>query len=136
MTKHDAVKALNIYRRAGQQVLQTTAFSAKWGCLITCCLVFNSILGCSGWKSCWILWTLQRLGACKELSVSNTETGSLFHQTEKFNECSWLVLTLFCIVQPPPTFLATMEEYVKEAPQSGSVPKRLVRNFIHVGVCF
>ena len=37
---------------------------------------------------------------------------------------------LFCIEQPPPTFLATMEEYVKEAPQSGSVPRKLVRNFV------
>ncbi|VVA34152.1 PREDICTED: putative clathrin assembly, partial [Prunus dulcis] len=26
---------------------------------------------------------------------------------------------------PPPSFLATMEEYIKEAPQSGSVNKRL-----------
>uniref|UniRef100_A0A0D3ALJ1 ENTH domain-containing protein n=1 Tax=Brassica oleracea var. oleracea TaxID=109376 RepID=A0A0D3ALJ1_BRAOL len=49
MTRHDAVKALNIYKRAGQQIL----------------------------------------------------------------------------FQPPPSFLATMEEYIKEAPQSGSVQKKL-----------
>lgn len=29
--------------------------------------------------------------------------------------------------QPPPSFLATMEEYIKEAPQTGHVNKRLVR---------
>jgi hypothetical protein len=35
--------------------------------------------------------------------------------------------SLFCPEQPPPSFLATMEEYIKEAPQTGSVNKRLVR---------
>lgn len=29
--------------------------------------------------------------------------------------------------QPPPSFLATMEEYIREAPQSGYMNKRLVR---------
>lgn len=29
--------------------------------------------------------------------------------------------------QPPPSFLATMEEYIKEAPQTGYVNKKVVR---------
>jgi hypothetical protein len=33
------------------------------------------------------------------------------------------------LFQPPPSFLATMEDYIKEAPQSGSVQKKLVQSF-------
>ncbi|PNT30324.1 hypothetical protein POPTR_006G075800v4 [Populus trichocarpa] len=72
MTKHDAVKALNIYRRAGQQAENLAEFYEH----------------------------------CKGLELARN-------------------FQFPTLRQPPPTFLATMEEYVKEAPQSGSVPKRL-----------
>lgn len=38
--------------------------------------------------------------------------------------------------QPPPSFLATMEEYIREAPQSGTVQRRLVRKLINVVLGF
>ncbi|GAB2226644.1 hypothetical protein Droror1_Dr00022459 [Drosera rotundifolia] len=72
MSKHDAVKALNIYRRAGQQAEYLADFN----------------------------------DFCKRLDLAR----------------NFQFLTLR---QPPPFFLATMEEYVKEAPQIGSVTKRL-----------
>ncbi|KAJ6742050.1 CLATHRIN ASSEMBLY PROTEIN [Salix viminalis] len=72
MTKHDAVKALNIYRRAGQQAENLAEFYEH----------------------------------CKGLELARN-------------------FQFPTLRQPPPNFLATMEEYVKEAPQSGSVPMRL-----------
>ncbi|CAK7345738.1 unnamed protein product [Dovyalis caffra] len=72
MTKHDAVKALNIYKRAGQQAENLAEFYEY----------------------------------CKGLELARN-------------------FQFPTLRQPPPTFLATMEEYVKEAPQSGSVHKRL-----------
>uniref|UniRef100_A0A6N2N6E1 ENTH domain-containing protein n=1 Tax=Salix viminalis TaxID=40686 RepID=A0A6N2N6E1_SALVM len=72
MSKHDAVKALNTYKRAGQQA--------------ECLAEFYDY--------------------CKGLELARN-------------------FQFPTLRQPPPTFLATMEEYVKEAPQSGSVPKKL-----------
>ncbi|KAK6942017.1 AP180 N-terminal homology (ANTH) domain [Dillenia turbinata] len=76
MTRHDAVKALNIYKRAGQQAQSLADFYEF----------------------------------CKGLDLARNFQ---FPQLR----------------QPPPSFLATMEEYIREAPQTGSVSnKRLVRN--------
>ncbi|KAJ6758902.1 CLATHRIN ASSEMBLY PROTEIN [Salix koriyanagi] len=72
MSKHDAVKALNTYKRAGQQA--------------ECLAEFYDY--------------------CKGLELARN-------------------FQFPTLRQPPPTFLATMEEYVKEAPQSGSVLKKL-----------
>ncbi|KAF9662967.1 hypothetical protein SADUNF_Sadunf18G0109200 [Salix dunnii] len=72
MSKHDAVKALNTYKRAGQQA--------------ECLAEFYDY--------------------CKGLELARN-------------------FQFPTLRQPPPTFLATMEEYVKEAPQSGSVSKKL-----------
>ncbi|XP_028774116.1 putative clathrin assembly protein At5g57200 [Neltuma alba] len=72
MSRHEAVKALNIYKRAGQQ--------AK-------------------------------------------------HLANVYEYCKGLDLArnfqFPTLRQPPPSFIATMEEYIKEAPQTGSVQKRL-----------
>ncbi|KAL9242295.1 hypothetical protein vseg_016312 [Gypsophila vaccaria] len=70
MTKHDAVKALNVYKRAGQQAEYLAEFYE-----------FS-----------------KRLDLARNFQFPTLR-------------------------QPPPSFLATMEEYVKEAPQSGA--KRL-----------
>ncbi|KAL9262989.1 putative clathrin assembly protein [Drosera capensis] len=72
MSKHDAVKALNIYKRAGQQAEYLADF----------------------------------YDFCKRLDLARN-------------------FQFPTLRQPPPSFLATMEEYVKEAPQTGSVTKRL-----------
>ncbi|EOA16278.1 hypothetical protein CARUB_v10004424mg [Capsella rubella] len=72
MSRHDAVKALNIYKRAGQQAEHLADFYEY----------------------------------CKGLELAR----------------SFQFPTLR---QPPPSFLATMEDYIKEAPQSGSVQKKL-----------
>ncbi|XWS73314.1 hypothetical protein CRYUN_Cryun02cG0118100 [Craigia yunnanensis] len=72
MPKHDAVKALNVYRRAGQQAENLAEFYEY----------------------------------CKGLDLARN-------------------FQFPTLRQPPPSFLATMEEYIKEAPQTGSVQNRL-----------
>ncbi|KAH9619524.1 hypothetical protein KSS87_003576 [Heliosperma pusillum] len=72
MTKHDAVKALDVYKRAGQQAEHLADFYEF----------------------------------CKRLDLARN-------------------FQFPTLRQPPPSFLATMEEYVREAPQSGSVANRL-----------
>ncbi|XP_059634593.1 putative clathrin assembly protein At5g57200 [Cornus florida] len=71
MSKHDAVKALNIYKRAGQQAEQLAEFYEF----------------------------------CKGLDLARN-------------------FQFPTLRQPPPSFLSTMEEYIKEAPQTGSVSNR------------
>ncbi|XP_052182873.1 putative clathrin assembly protein At5g57200 isoform X2 [Diospyros lotus] len=71
MTRHDAVKALNIYKRAGQQAENLAEFYEY----------------------------------CKGLELARN-------------------FQFPTLRQPPPSFLATMEEYIKEAPQFGSVSNR------------
>ncbi|GFP84369.1 putative clathrin assembly protein at5g57200 [Phtheirospermum japonicum] len=71
MPKHDAVRALDIYRKAGRQAEHLADF----------------------------------YGFCRTLELART-----FHFPT--------------LRQPPPTFLATMEEYVKEAPQTGSLSNK------------
>ncbi|CAN1329757.1 Putative clathrin assembly protein At5g57200 [Linum perenne] len=73
MTRHDAIKALTIYKRAGQQAENLAEFYEQ----------------------------------CKGLDLART-------------------FQFPTLRQPPPSFLATMEEYIKEAPQTGSVNKRVV----------
>nr|GLL44311.1 putative clathrin assembly protein At4g25940 [Ipomoea trifida] len=68
MSKHDAVKALNIYKCAGQQASNLADFYQF----------------------------------CKGLDLART-------------------FQFPSLRQPPPSFLATMEEYIREAPQFGSV---------------
>ena len=134
MTRHDAVKALNIYKRAGQQVSRAQLkflleyikliFIDVKLCLLMCFL-------CIGWKSSWVLWLLQRARASKELSVPNIKTGWFLAF------CILMCVSLLTLskknwLQPPPSFLATMEEYIKEAPQSGSVQKKLVKHEFHL----
>ncbi|XP_056859191.1 putative clathrin assembly protein At4g25940 isoform X2 [Raphanus sativus] len=72
MSRHDAVKALNIYKRAGQQAENLADFYEY----------------------------------CKSLELARN-------------------FQFPTLRQPPPSFLATMEEYIREAPQSGSVQKKL-----------
>ncbi|KAL5771563.1 hypothetical protein ACOSP7_015717 [Xanthoceras sorbifolium] len=72
MSRHDAVKALNIYKRAGQQAENLADF----------------------------------YDYCKGLDLARN-------------------FQFPTLRQPPPSFLATMEEYIKEAPQAGSVQKRV-----------
>ncbi|XP_073032426.1 LOW QUALITY PROTEIN: putative clathrin assembly protein At5g57200 [Primulina eburnea] len=73
MPKHNAVRALNIYKRAGQQAENLANF----------------------------------YGSCRNLDLARTFQFPILRQ-------------------PPPSFLATMEEYIKEAPQTGSLShKRL-----------
>ncbi|KAF5456380.1 hypothetical protein F2P56_025870 [Juglans regia] len=72
MSRHDAVKALNIYKRAGQQAENLADF----------------------------------YDYCKGLDLARN-------------------FQFPTLRQPPPSFLATMEEYIKEAPQTGSVNNRL-----------
>ncbi|XP_022731002.1 putative clathrin assembly protein At5g57200 [Durio zibethinus] len=72
MSKHDAVKALNIYKRAGQQAENLAEFYEY----------------------------------CKGLDLARN-------------------FQFPTLRQPPPSFLATMDEYIKEAPQTGSVQNRL-----------
>ncbi|XP_054820270.1 putative clathrin assembly protein At4g25940 isoform X2 [Prosopis cineraria] len=72
MSRHEAVKALNIYKRAGQQAKYLANFYEY----------------------------------CKGLDLARN-------------------FQFPTLRQPPPSFLATMGEYIKEAPQTGSVKKRL-----------
>ncbi|KAK4756168.1 hypothetical protein SAY87_006295 [Trapa incisa] len=72
MSRHDAVKALNIYKRAGQQTENLADFYEY----------------------------------CKGLELARN-------------------FRFPSLRQPPPSFLATMEEYIKEAPGSGSMIMRL-----------
>ncbi|KAI3447328.1 hypothetical protein Pfo_003993 [Paulownia fortunei] len=67
MTKHDAVRALNIYKKAGRQADHLDDF----------------------------------YGFCRTLDLAQTFQFPILRQ-------------------PPPSFLATMEEYIKEASQAGS----------------
>ncbi|XP_022755476.1 putative clathrin assembly protein At5g57200 [Durio zibethinus] len=72
MSKHDAVKALNIYKRAGHQAENLAEFYEY----------------------------------CKGLDLARN-------------------FQFPTLRQPPPSFLATMEEYIKEAPHAGSVQNKL-----------
>ncbi|XP_022937795.1 putative clathrin assembly protein At5g57200 [Cucurbita moschata] len=72
MPRHDAVKALNIYKRASHQAENLADFYEY----------------------------------CKGLELARTFQFPI-------------------LKQPPPSFLATMEEYIREAPQTASVNKRL-----------
>ncbi|XVE71890.1 hypothetical protein DITRI_Ditri10aG0188000 [Diplodiscus trichospermus] len=72
MSKHDAVKALNIYKRAGQQAENLAEFYEY----------------------------------CKGLDLARN-------------------FQFPTLRQPPPSFLATMEEYIKEAQQTASAQNRL-----------
>ncbi|KAI9112491.1 hypothetical protein K1719_016414 [Acacia pycnantha] len=72
MSRHEAVKALNIYKRACQQAKHLADFYEY----------------------------------CKGLNLARN-------------------FQFPALRQPPPSFLATMEEYIKEAPQTGSVQNRL-----------
>ncbi|XP_023546860.1 putative clathrin assembly protein At5g57200 [Cucurbita pepo subsp. pepo] len=72
MPRHDAVKALNIYKRASNQAENLSEFYEY----------------------------------CKGLELART-------------------FQFPTLKQPPPSFLSTMEEYIREAPQTGSVHKRL-----------
>ncbi|CAI0558015.1 unnamed protein product [Linum tenue] len=72
MSRHDAIKALTIYKRAGQQAENLADFYEH----------------------------------CKGLDLART-------------------FQFPTLRQPPPSFLATMEEYIREAPQLGSVNKRV-----------
>ncbi|XP_010448345.1 PREDICTED: putative clathrin assembly protein At4g25940 [Camelina sativa] len=72
MSRHDAVKALNIYKRAGEQAAKLADFYEY----------------------------------CKGLELARN-------------------FQFPTLRQPPPSFLVTMEDYIKEAPQSGSVQKKL-----------
>ncbi|KAK7281170.1 hypothetical protein RIF29_08916 [Crotalaria pallida] len=72
MSRHDAVKALNIYKRAGHQAESLADFYEY----------------------------------CKGLDLARN-------------------FQFPTLRQPPPSFLSTMEEYIKEAPQTGSVNRRL-----------
>ncbi|OMO61134.1 ENTH/ANTH/VHS superfamily protein [Corchorus capsularis] len=78
MSRHDAVKALNMYKRAGQQAENLAEFYEY----------------------------------CKGLDLARN-------------------FQFPTLRQPPPSFLATMEEYIKEAPQTGSVQNRLGLNEIN-----
>ncbi|GAB2291424.1 hypothetical protein Dimus_025680 [Dionaea muscipula] len=72
MSKHDAVKALNVYKRAGRQAEYLADFYEF----------------------------------CKRLDLARN-------------------FQFPTLRQPPPSFLVTMEEYVKEAPQTGSLSKTI-----------
>ncbi|MBA0593838.1 hypothetical protein Gorai_010768, partial [Gossypium raimondii] len=82
MSKHDAVKALNIYKRAGQQAESLAEFYEY----------------------------------CKGLDLARN-------------------FQFPTLRQPPPSFLATMEEYIKEAPQTSSVQNRLVSDNLEILLC-
>ncbi|KAG9449230.1 hypothetical protein H6P81_009195 [Aristolochia fimbriata] len=71
MSRHDAVKALNIYKRSGQQAENLSDFYEF----------------------------------CKGLELARN-------------------FQFPTLRQPPPSFLATMEEYIREAPRAGSVSNR------------
>ncbi|KAL0410277.1 UNVERIFIED_CONTAM: putative clathrin assembly protein [Sesamum latifolium] len=71
MPKHDAVRALNIYKKAGKQAEHLADF----------------------------------YGFCRNLELART-------------------FQFPTLRQPPPSFLATMEEYVREAPQTGSLSNK------------
>ncbi|CAA2969143.1 clathrin assembly At5g57200 [Olea europaea subsp. europaea] len=71
MAKYDAVKALDIYKRAGQQAEHLAEFYSF----------------------------------CRTLDLARTFQFPVLRQ-------------------PPPSFLSTMEEYIKEAPQTGSMSKK------------
>ncbi|KAM3343050.1 putative clathrin assembly protein isoform X1 [Capsicum galapagoense] len=71
MTKHDAIKALNIYKRAGKQAESLAHF----------------------------------YDFCRGLDLART-------------------FQFPVLKQPPASFLATMEEYIREAPQTGSMSSR------------
>ncbi|KAJ8444240.1 hypothetical protein Cgig2_028121 [Carnegiea gigantea] len=72
MSKHDAIKALDVYKRAGQQAEYLADFYEF----------------------------------CKRLDLARN-------------------FQFPTLRQPPPSFLATMEEYVKEAPPNGSISKKM-----------
>ncbi|KAI5659445.1 hypothetical protein M9H77_28238 [Catharanthus roseus] len=73
MSKHDAIKALNVYQKAGQQAENLADF----------------------------------YDYCRSLDLART-----FHFPT--------------LRQPPPSFLATMEEYIREAPHIGSVSNKML----------
>ncbi|KAL3534865.1 hypothetical protein ACH5RR_003326 [Cinchona calisaya] len=73
MPKHDAIKALDIYKKAGKQAENLAEF-------------YNF---------------------CRGLDLAHTFQFPILRQ-------------------PPPSFLATMEEYIREAPQIGSVSNRML----------
>nr|GMD77882.1 putative clathrin assembly protein At5g57200 [Ipomoea batatas] len=79
MSKHDAVKALNIYKCAGQQASNLADFYQF----------------------------------CKGLDLART-------------------FQFPSLRQPPPSFLATMEEYIREAPQFGSVSSKRLEYYEEV----
>lgn len=137
MSKHDAIKALSIYKRAGQQVdkfifLQSfisyrngIRYLNLWSKVIFLFCFPTSV----GWTSRSFLWLMQRLRCSSNLSVSYIETG-LSRVLLDNEQGSTIKFILFFDLQPPASFLETMEEYIREAPQMGSMPNnRLVRTW-------
>lgn len=91
-----------------------------------------------GRTSSRFLWFLQNVGSCPDLSVTDVDTGSFrLHSLCLESFCGFLNLILTS-PQPPPSFLATMEDYVKEAPQTGYVlsNKQLVRSHLTCSTVF
>ncbi|XP_051131627.1 putative clathrin assembly protein At5g57200 [Andrographis paniculata] len=82
MPKHDAVRALNIYKKAGKQAEHLAEFYSF----------------------------------CRTLELARTFQFPILRQ-------------------PPPTFLATMEEYVKEAPQTAALSHNRLEYYDNNGDC-
>lgn len=132
MQRHDALKALDIYRRAGQQVLPFAIFLLwQWSLhsrFYSCCPFFQAERLSEFYEVCksldigrgerfikieqvWVLylWCLPKLIFLAFYLITVAYT------------TYWLAFVL--ILKPPASFLQAMEEYVKEAPRGSTFRK-------------
>lgn len=126
MSKHDAIKALDIYKRAGQQVDKSNSFESFTFYSISKFLSKVIFLPFSllnvGWKSSSFLWLLQRLGYSSNLSISHIETG-LFLNPLDIAHLSWikffwtLLILLICslLLHFWQRWRNTLEKHLKRA---------------------
>lgn len=121
MPRHDAIKALDIYKRAGSQVTLLSFFLSLLGPfrfhLTRACLSMQAGNLSHFYEVCKGLEIARnfQFPVLREVSDKN-----FFFFTFQYLR-AWTILLryncVFCFLKPPQSFLATMEEYMRDAPQ-------------------
>lgn len=137
MPRHEAIKALDIYKRAGQQVFFP---------LVILCSPVSFLRKTMSHYNGLLLFQANSLSdfyeVCKGLELARNFQFPVLREVAL---CKWfgaLVFYLdvsswrfaFCLwFQPPQSFLVTMEEYIREAPRMVSVSSVALVSFLIQG---
>lgn len=157
MPKHEAVKALEIYKRAGQQVV-IPVITYRWFWSNWQRLFFFFFFPWLTWLKtqiyegdCWRNWVLNLQAGglsdfyeiCRGLELARNFQFPVLREVimlmcikvilpslHEWYSLNWCIYNI--LVQPPQSFLTTMEEYIREAPRMVSVSREpLVSIIVH-----